>query len=592
MARHVDPESQYRVKPHHSGGHTYASTQPSYVDPETGQKKYRYVHWGSVDANLKFFPGINFIAAPPEERARLIFPHDWDMSLASSIYVAQDLVSQTCDMKCRNSLYGDIWLLEQIALKTGIRQDLETVFEGNRMIVDDILTLAYYPYVTNNTYSHVAQWQKTVKAPSTRELKPAYITKLTQSITEQNRMDLLELRGARLNKQELCAVDTTSRSACGTSLADIKWGFNKENPKYPQTNEVVVYTLSSHMPVYYRSFPGNTPDSRTIDTILLDLKHAGFENIVLITDRGFETLRNLEKFISNGIPMIMCTKTSQKVPAKAIEELAEFGMSPNEMKFDPETKLYYKQYDIDYEVNNNSKGVTHSDRLKLNLYYNAYCKLNDHHKLQEAMDSQRDLLEEMMKNKSIIPDKATIKRDFEYFKIVAAPNSRVIQSYELNQKKIDKLRRFSGFFSNMTHGVDFSAMEAYHNYKLRDEQEKYFQQMKDQMGADRQRNWSEEGKTGRLFILFVSLILSSYNRYIWKSTELKQKLPSSLDVLHEMRPIRCIEHPSHPFALTPFIGLQVNICEAFNFEIPEDCAPTSCQQRPKGKRGRPPKELV
>ena len=30
----------------------------------------------------------------------------------------------------------------------------------------------------------------------------------------------------------------------------------------------------------------------------------------------------------------------------------------------------------------------------------------------------------------------------------------------------------------------------------------------------RQRNWSEEGKTDRLLILFVGLILSSYVRHI------------------------------------------------------------------------------
>jgi hypothetical protein len=86
-----------------------------------------------------------------------------------------------------------------------------------------------------------------------------------------------------------------------------------------------------------------------------------------------------------------------------------------------------------------------------------------------------------------------------------------VDSTEPNAKKIDKARRFSGFFSIMTHGVDYDAMRTFHSYRLRDEQEKYFQQMKNQMASDRQRNWSEEGKTGRLFILFVSLMLSSSN---------------------------------------------------------------------------------
>jgi hypothetical protein len=117
MGRKVAPNSQYQVKPHHAGGYTYASTQPPYVDPETGKKKYRHIHWGSVDENRKFIPGAPYLIASPEERARLIFPQDWDLSLATNCTGVPGSIRPPCDMECRNSIYGDIWLLEQIALK-------------------------------------------------------------------------------------------------------------------------------------------------------------------------------------------------------------------------------------------------------------------------------------------------------------------------------------------------------------------------------------------------------------------------------------------------------------------------------------------
>jgi hypothetical protein len=78
MARPVDPNTQYRVKSHVINGYTYASTQPCYSDPTTGKKKYHHVHWGTVDENLRFMPGMPFFLASPEERARLIFPEGWD----------------------------------------------------------------------------------------------------------------------------------------------------------------------------------------------------------------------------------------------------------------------------------------------------------------------------------------------------------------------------------------------------------------------------------------------------------------------------------------------------------------------------------
>jgi hypothetical protein len=120
------------------------------------------------------------------------------------------------DENCyQNRLYGDIWLLEQIAKKTGIRQDLEIVFKGNTEVVDDIITLAIFPYLTKFTYNRVARWQRIARCPSERELTPTRITRLTQSITEQQRMELLKLRAGRLDNEELCAVDSTSRAAYG-----------------------------------------------------------------------------------------------------------------------------------------------------------------------------------------------------------------------------------------------------------------------------------------------------------------------------------------------------------------------------------------
>ena len=57
-----------------------------------------------------------------------------------------------------------------------------------------------------------------------------------------------------------------------------------------------------------------------------------------------------------------------------------------------------------------------------------------------------------------------------------------------------------------------------------------------------------------------------------------------------MRPIRYIEHPNTVAYITPFVGKQVAISEAFNFDIPEGCAPEYVVRKTnKGKRGRPRK---
>ncbi len=80
--------------------------------------------------------------------------------------------------------------------------------------------------------------------------------------------------------------------------------------------------------------------------------------------------------------------------------------------------------------------------------------------------------------------------------------------YALDDKKVSKARMPSGFFAITTMGLTMDAIETYKHYRLRDEQEKYFQQRKSQLHFDKQQNSSEEGKTGRLFILFISLLVA------------------------------------------------------------------------------------
>jgi hypothetical protein len=590
MGRPEDPQAQYRVKLHTTKGYVYAATQKPYIDPTTEKKKYRYIHWGTVDDGLRFMPGNSFWLASPEERALLIFPEDWDISAASSFTGLRHPGRPAYQDECQNRLYGDIWLLERVAMETGIRQDLESVFHGNSELVDDLLTLAMFPYLTGFTYNRVARWQRNVKTPSSRELTPSAITRITQSITEQHRMDLLRLRSSRLGKNEVCAVDSTSRSAYGDSLADIRWGKNKEGLPLKQTIEVVVYSLTNHIPVYYRTFPGNIPDSRALEVILTDIDHAGFKNPVLVTDRGFETLRNLEKYILRGQPMIMCTKTSQKDVLTAIVGLGQFTGRPAGMMVDVDAELYHKQYDIDYQVKGSGKSAKKSDRLKLNLYFDPHRRASEMLGVDIALSTQETTLREMLDSGAVLEDPVEVRKANDYHKVDIDRATGVLKGFERDERKIARALTCSGFFSIMSHKLDYDAMTTYQTYRLRDEQEKYYQQMKSQMVSDRQRNWSEEGKTGRLLILFVSLILGSQVRYVWGSTNLRKLFSSSLEVLDEMRSIRCIEHTNKVKVITPFVGSQLAICEAFGFPIPAGCAPAyTSRQTEKRKRGRPPK---
>ena len=592
MARKADPNSQYKVSIHLNNGYRYASTQPYQIDPDTGKKSYHHIHWGRVDESNKFIPGKNYLVASIAERGKLIFPEDWDLSEIKKLSGAREKGRPAIESQNENRLYGDIWLLEQIADKTDIRKDLLKVFCGNEETVNAIMTLAFFLFSGKGTYNQLAAWQRIARVPYERELTSPYITKLTQSITENDRISLLKLRAARLGAEELCAVDSTSRSAWGDGLADIRYGKSKDKLPLPQTMEVVVYTLDGHMPVYYRTLPGNTPDSRSLETILQDLKAAGFKDVVLITDRGYESIRNLEMYIDKKQRMIMGTKTSQAHVRKQIDAFGDFGHHPDDMEIDPEERIYFKQYDLEYQIEGKRDNIKQADRLKLNLYFDPVRRGHELIDLDIAVKNQRSALEEIKISKVPLDDDKTIKRVYRFYKLTYDEKTRILRSYVLDEKKVVNARREAGFFANTSHGLDIDAMTAQRHYRLRDEQEKYFAMMKGILGADRQRTSSELGKEGRLFVLFVAQVIGCYLAHVRK-TKLKSQFSSIQDILNEMRPVRYVEHPGTKPFITPFIGRQVDICEAFEIEIPNGCAPEyAVRKTNKGKRGRPRKNKL
>ena len=539
---------------------------------------------------LKFIPGKQYLYASPEDRAKLIFPEGWDLSEIEKLQSNRKQGRTAYEGVDVNRFYGDVWLMEQVADKVGLRTDLMATFHENAEIVNDVLTLAYYSFATGNSWSRAARWQKLEKAPSSRELTPMTITRLTHSISETERMNLFKYRADRLDKDELCAVDSTTRSAYGSSLADIKWGRNKEHVPLPQTSEVVVYSLDSHMPVYYRTFPGNIPDSRSVEAILTDISHAGFPRVILVTDRGYESVQNLEKYILRGQPMIMCVKMRQKIVLDRIAEFGTIGGKPEDMLFDTESRLYYKQYDLEYDVRGNGDSVHKADRMKLDLFFDPFRRAAEQTELEVAVEMQRRSLQSILDAGGSVDDDESIKKNYNWYEVSYDKKDRKLLSFTLDEKKIENVKKTSGFFGYITLGLDYTALQTLDAYSLRDEQEKYFCQMKTQMGFDRQRNRSEEGKTGRLLILFVGLIISSYVRHIWKTTGLKKQFASTQDILDEMRSIRCIEHNGRAKFITPFVGAQKDICKAFGFDIPEGCG-TEYKSRkvsPK-RRGRPAK---
>ena len=527
-----------------------------------------------------------------------------------------------------NRLYGNVWLLEQLAKKKGIYEDLLTVFNNDYGKVLDILSLAIYRIVDNRSFNRYVRWQKTHKILSNRNIYSGFVTKFTQSITEQHRMLFIQCRLNRQPSDAHISCDSTTRSGYGKCLVDVKWGHNKDDSDLKCSVEAWVYSLTTSEPIYYRRFSGETNDMITVVTIIQELAALGLsmEDVVFITDRGYCSLDNMGRYVKNGCPFITCSKVNQEPVTGALLKVEYDSVGcPENMIYDSETELYYGQFDAESFVVllDDNKEFTVSG-VKVNLYCDPKDRAKEIVAVRIQEKSEIAFVQELRNGTRACPSLEELRRQLKYHQVIEIKksSSKITKSSETdsgnskqttdlaedtlhlqfgekryvvvyNSDKVKKEYARCGFFASCMYKMDITAKDAYKTYLSRDEQEKSFFGLKDDINADKQECSSEEGQIGRLFIFFVANILVSTAKRVWKES-LSDNYDSYDEVLDTMESIRFIQFPDQAH-MTCFNTEQLEICKAFGVEVPTECLPATAKELlrkklyPK-KRGRKPKK--
>ena len=684
MGRPANPLTPYFVRKHSCRGYNYAFVWRTKVDAATGKvNRYQFII-GSIDANNRVLPNPTFRLLDVEERRKFIFPDDLDISeielmngvnfkpvkqpeitfgsadstdkienevqpsLSNAtniddqsdtavnyedIYDAYDKRLYTSEeAQYNNRLYGSVWLLEQIAKKEGVYEDLLTVFNNDFSKVLDILSLAIYRIVESRSFNRYNRWQTTHKILSNRNIYSGFVTKLTQTITENHRMLFIQCRLNRQPKNAKISCDSTTRSGYGKCLVDVKWGHNKDDSDLKCSVEASVYSLTTFEPIYYRRFSGETNDMITVVTIIKELTGLGLsiEDMVFITDRGYCSLDNMGRYVKKNCAFITCAKVNQEPVMSALLKVKYdiFGC-PENMEYSSELELYYGQFTAnDFVVLQDDNTEFKVSGIKINLYCDPKERAGELAKLKKEIKTEKAFEQMLRSNKSSSLSLEELRRKLKYYQITPVKEKKkqstqpdvltnkkqsngdnepknasvddklCIQFGDkkylitFNEEKVQKVYAKCGFFASCMYKMNISAEEAYKTYVSRDDQEKSFFQLKEDISADKQECSSEEGQIGRSFIFFVANILVSKAKHVWKEV-LSDNYDSYNEILDAMESIRFVEFPdgSH---MTCFNSEQLEICKAFDIEVPTECLPGTAKELlrkqlyPK-KRGRKPK---
>jgi hypothetical protein len=247
-------------------GITYVYESVSYWDKTKQQSRARRVCIGKVD------PETGNVVPTRKTKPKVILPD-------TSTKPGPVPTTQTARF-----FGGATHLFDEIGKILGITTDLKHCFpEFHRQI----LSVAYFLILEdNNPLSRFPKWAALHKHPFGRDIPSQRSSELFAAITEEARTQFFERQGKRRVEKEYWAYDITSISSYSNTLAQVKYGLNKDHDPLAQINLALLYGQESGLPFYYRKLAGNIPDVKTVRNLLADLDYLGCQKIKLVEYTG------------------------------------------------------------------------------------------------------------------------------------------------------------------------------------------------------------------------------------------------------------------------------------------------------------------
>ena len=565
MARPLLIDGKLPMRIFVDNGYRYAVTRTSVRKPD-GKYNHPQRIWGTVDDELNFVPNARYLALSEAERNGMLMPPEWKLK-AEEPAPSPSRGRPSYSGESSNLLYGHTWFLDMLADSSGLRDDLVHVFES-RETADRILTMAYYSLVDGSSYSHLAGEQRIAWFPSAEPIEAWDATRITASVTENDRQALFRCRRARTDASSWLGVDSTSFTHYGRKLSDSKRGKNKEHDFADQVNVLVVYDVTDGSPVYYRRMPGNMPDTRSMRVTLRELDDNGFANINLVLDRGYVSEEVIAMLVKGRHPFVMMAKTGDSQIAKAIRE-ADYDEMTHHSNWIDSHGVFGKVLDYRFKVC--VKGEEReTDTMKMCLFFDPELQGESRKEVSRTAAEMAAQLEAMRRDRDTV-DADTMAKYSRYFDI-RLTKSRHVRSYTMNEENMRKDVAKTGYFAILTNCLPpsrHSLAEILDIYGMRDEQEKSFMFIKSEQDGRRLRTSKEQTADGRLFIQFVALILNCmiYRRFL-ASKELQSFFPTRQHMLEDLRSIRLIRHPRKAKIITEIVGRQVDVFKEFRLPVP------------------------
>ena len=427
----------------------------------------------------------------------------------------------------RRTFCGVAEVMRQAAELSGVAGDLERAVGPDRAP----LVLSCAAFLAREASSPMSRQAAWARVNGMREIPSQRASELFASIGEAEKEAFCRLRAARLADGEYWVYDTTSISSYSEALCQVRWGRNKDRVPLPQLNLGVCIGNGSGMPFHYRRTAGNVPDVSTVRKLVGEVPYLDVRKARLLGDRGFYSRRNVDALMDAHMKFVIGAKVGLSYVKEAIA--ANRGAMMAWENHDYGRGLYGLKVPIawDHETEHPRLGTVEKTKRRayLHLFYSPARELEEIVEVDATVSMCKAEL-----------DAGNPLDEHQRYYDVWFARSR--GKWVPDEEAIAAARENAGWFAVLTNDASLTCWDVDDMYRRKDRVEKAFGDVKGRLDVRTPRVSSEETLDGKVFCVFVALVLTTWLRNKMAESGLAEAytLDSMLDE------VSCIERFDRP----------------------------------------------
>ena len=457
--------------------------------------------------------------------------------------------------------FGDVFLVEEMIRETGVDHVLSEVFPKGA--VSRLVVLVCSRVLRGVAVSQIGNWYEGTllvhRYPERGWFSSQSVSRFLEKLGED------ELRVRRFFQRWYLRLggskkglfyDITSLSSSSHLIEMLEYGYNRDNETLPQVNVGMVVVSDSGLPVTYKVFPGSIPDVKTLVNLLTDLRGMGMEDVRLVLDRGFYSLKNVGALVNQRLRFILPLPFSRTVTRRLLSRERKHLESPEHVHSYEGSFLHAIQGTLDLA----------GHRLHYSLYYDRERETRERNQFFRALIEVEERLGQRMLQRG--------EKPWEVFEDIAGKCAPYLL-YRLDNGRLILRRRvkaISRYLNRLGKEILVASEELPWDmplslYRAKERVEKVFRAMKNELSTLPLKIHKESTLKGYLFVAYLSLIIYFHLQNRLKDSGVLKKI-SLEGVLGELRKLKLVDFPSTRY-LCEVTKKQTELFDTLGISVPK-----------------------